>query len=315
MAKIQELYDRTTGEAIYPRTSTQAVYDAEGRDLETRLAGEAAKTDEKLGQYTKTDALNTALAAKQNALTVSADLELTPAGALSVEERAKREVFDDTLRAAGVTVANPGALYALNGLDDITFEEMVVIFNWGQNYCTVRNDMNINMRTNLLTAADGVLNMPWGPFWGLSALEVVRVSSDKANQYTSPHIMDMANSYAAFSGCRNLRKILGSMRFAGSKPQKLFADCVKLEEFRLWGLCGSISFATLSKISIASLQHLVAYAANTTAITVTVHPDVFAKLTGDTTNEAAAALTEEELTQWSAVLTDALEKNITFATV
>ena len=51
MAKIQELYDRATGEAIYPRTCTEAVYDSQGRDLETRLASVEKDTDDKLTDY------------------------------------------------------------------------------------------------------------------------------------------------------------------------------------------------------------------------------------------------------------------------
>ena len=47
---------------------------------------------------------------------------------------------------------------------------------------------------------------------------------------------------------------------------------------------------------------------------MTVHPDVYAKLTGDTTNAAAAALAADVLTQWQQVLADAMAKNISFAT-
>lgn len=47
---------------------------------------------------------------------------------------------------------------------------------------------------------------------------------------------------------------------------------------------------------------------------ITVHPDSYAKLTGDTTNAAAAALTEEELAQWMQIVTDAAAKKITFIT-
>ena len=63
------------------------------------------------------------------------------------------------------------------------------------------------------------------------------------------------------------------------------------------------------------MTNLVSLAANTAAITITVHPDVYAKLTGDTTNEAAAALTPEELAAWQQVLADAVDRNISFATV
>ena len=63
------------------------------------------------------------------------------------------------------------------------------------------------------------------------------------------------------------------------------------------------------------MQYLVNKAYNgTKAITITVHPDVYAKLTGDTTNAAAAALTADELAQWQAILAAAAAKNITIAT-
>ena len=57
-------------------------------------------------------------------------------------------------------------------------------------------------------------------------------------------------------------------------------------------------------LELLSLQRLIQYRANgTTNITITVHPDVFAKLT-DNTNYPT----------WYAVNQDALSKYITFAT-
>ena len=70
-----------------------------------------------------------------------------------------------------------------------------------------------------------------------------------------------------------------------------------------------------SKLSYSSMAYMVEHAANTTAIVITVHPDVYAKLTGDTTNDAYNDLTDEEKTQWTALIPLAAEKNITFATV
>ena len=70
----------------------------------------------------------------------------------------------------------------------------------------------------------------------------------------------------------------------------------------------------LKSISLASMQYMVNNSQATSSITVTVHPDVYAKLTGDTTNAAAAALTSDELAQWTALATTANSKNISFAT-
>lgn len=51
------------------------------------------------------------------------------------------------------------------------------------------------------------------------------------------------------------------------------------------------------------MQYMIDNAANTAAITVTVHPDVYAKLSDETNAE------------WHALLAQAAEKNIIFATL
>ena len=76
----------------------------------------------------------------------------------------------------------------------------------------------------------------------------------------------------------------------------------------------SLDLSKCPLINLASWQGLVSRAANTDAITVTVHADVYAKLTGDTTNAAAAALSADELAQWQALVATAAAKQITFAT-
>ena len=86
-----------------------------------------------------------------------------------------------------------------------------------------------------------------------------------------------------------------------------------LEFFRVQ-IKQSFDVRTSPLLTLDTMQYLVTYAQNTTPITVTVHPDVYAKLTGDTTNAAASALTADELAQWQALVTTANSKNISFAT-
>ena len=87
----------------------------------------------------------------------------------------------------------------------------------------------------------------------------------------------------------------------------------KLEYFHIT-IKKSFDVRTSPLLTFSTMQYLVTNAANTSSITVTVHPDVYAKLTGDTTNAAAAALTAEELAQWQALVTTANNKHISFAT-
>lgn len=146
---------------------------------------------------------------------------------------------------------------------------------------------------------------------GNNTIEVIRL-------LTSNKIV-VSDLRFAFSGCVKLREIIGELwirtNTQGLVIQTPFGSCVELEEVRIFGLCKDLLIKDSSKLSLASLQFMVTNAANTAAITITVHKDVYAKLTGDTTNEAAAALTPEELAQWQQVLADAVAKNISFATL
>ena len=123
-----------------------------------------------------------------------------------------------------------------------------------------------------------------------------------------------AELQGAFDGCWNLREILSEIRSPTAFDNYTFRECRSLTEIRISRLLYNVCFADSPLLSLASFQYLVTNAANTSAITVTVHADVFAKLTGDTTNEAAAALTDDEKTAWAAVLEAACAKNISFTT-
>ena len=121
-----------------------------------------------------------------------------------------------------------------------------------------------------------------------------------------------------FYNCRALRFVAGDpLDFSqiNSHGSNVFGICEKLEEVWIQGLKASISFYASPLLKRECLEYLVKNALNDTTITVTVHPDVFAKLTGDTTNAAVSALTEEERKEWTDLLQLALDKNITFATI
>lgn len=95
-----------------------------------------------------------------------------------------------------------------------------------------------------------------------------------------------------------------------------FWRCESLETVWIKSLYGNISFPHSALLSPESVSYLVENrtTAHTDVITVTVHADTFAKLTGDTTNPAVAALTPSELAQWQQILTAATAKNISFTT-
>ena len=116
-----------------------------------------------------------------------------------------------------------------------------------------------------------------------------------------------------------LQAIIGEVIIsAGANENPIsFSDAApafpKLEYFHIT-IKKSFDVRTSPLLTFSTMQYLVTNAANTSSITVTVHPDVYAKLTGDTTNAAAAALSASELAQWQQVATNAAAKNIAFAT-
>lgn len=137
---------------------------------------------------------------------------------------------------------------------------------------------------------------------------------------TASHLTYKISSFRnAFSNCPKLKVIYGIIDVdrctERETPWYAFAKCYALEVVNIRNLKIDLYLKDSPKINLPSFQFLVQYAANgTTAITITVHPDVYAKLTGDTTNEAAAVLTEEEAAAWQQIVAEAADKNITFAT-
>ena len=144
-----------------------------------------------------------------------------------------------------------------------------------------------------------------------SNLEVVRfLSHDMAYSNAGPDtaLIPINNTTGAFMQCFKLREVKGILKLSASDYQgKHFHDglwmCENLETIWLHSLSLNLSIASSPKIKAECFRYMVENAANTKAITITVHKDVFAKLT------------DESNTEWHQVLTDATNKNITFATL
>lgn len=129
-------------------------------------------------------------------------------------------------------------------------------------------------------------------FEGCSNLEVVQmcISYLIASNYTT-----------AFMNCKKLREIKGVLQGAGVAKTNTFLGCAALEEVRLFTAV-DVSFADSPLLSYESLEYLVKNASNTGPITVTVHADVYAKLTGGEGSEQ----------RWQQLFNDAQAKQIAF---
>ena len=211
--------------------------------------------------------------------------------------------------ACGAVYNEETGFYELNGLTDITEEEMLEIYAYtgtfgvGDNYPGIAAESKI--RTNFFipdkyyTSSYGNRKNMQGMFRGCPNLEVCRIAVDMD---TSMLINKIST---AFESSRKLREIIGIMDVTDcNNPFSFATNAVSLETFRIKGLHVNINIKSLVSMSIDSLEYLVEKAANTSAITVTVHPDVLAKLQD-----------EEGHPDWYAVNTAAQEKQISFATV
>lgn len=272
-------------------------------------------------------------AACQNKLTDTADIQVraearpsgqhyTPYG-LYLKDSAKRAVFNDMFNLAAGSdggykpseAPDPAKPYLLNTLW-LSYEEAVKIYaiNGAD---AGRYQLNISRRYSHYNGAPLVNSVRtlfkvcghsqyYGMFFGDVELEVVNVDIS-------------GNLTWVFRGNSKLKTVLGTVEISAvTSGDILIWDCALLEDVNLKGLRYNIRMLGCPKLSLATMQYLVNNAS--TAITaekpvvVTVHADVFAKLTGDMTNEAAAALTDDEKTAWAAVLTAATSKYISFAT-
>ena len=227
---------------------------------------------------------------------------------------AKYATFDAQWTAAGGTVIESGKTYECNGTDDLTFAEAVDIMSrYSKRKLTdlTRAYFSAKCRALLPIWCNGTIRLN-------SAFQSSYIRKIVFKTHQTPCVVEIQNggSKAAFHTCGFLREIDGILDFTAEHEPLVFTFrwCDELREVRIKGLNSNALLPDSSHLSLASMQYLVENATNTKTITVTVHPDVYAKLAGDTTNAAAAALTADVLAQWQQVLADAMAKNISFAT-
>lgn len=200
--------------------------------------------------------------------------------------------------------ATDGHPFLGNGLR-MTYEEALTVMreSSGANFLCNYSHAGCQSRTFLpIRTHIGAFGLnPEYSFFQCLNLEVI-------NFNRSPYVGTANNT---FKKCSKLRIIQNGLIYP---LQDTLANLPDLESVEMRAR-SDIDISESSKLSYSSVAYMVVHAANTAAITITVHPTVYAKLTGDTTNDAYNDLTDEEKTQWAALIPLAAEKNITFATV
>ena len=211
--------------------------------------------------------------------------------------------------------------WELNGLTDLTEEEMYDIWLWTHNIIN-QPDLaqafhNAPIRTTFSHPSCSVYRQGPGTSLNQAAysckfLEIFHVTSlpDGSIKITGSSSRACHN---AFNNCLRLREITDILDVSVNTPDLLSAAfnlCAKLSKVRIKGLRQDVSFEHSPLLSYESLNYIVTSAANTSAITITVHPTTYGYLTGTAQPTAEVGGTTEE---WQALVTSAQGKQISFA--
>lgn len=124
----------------------------------------------------------------------------------------------------------------------------------------------------------------------------------KIHMCPAPYRVVFGECNRAFANCKQLKEVVGIMVFEQRAFDDTFANCSNLQNIQIKYARYNIRLADSPLLTLESFQYLVENATNTSAITVTVHADVYAKLT------------DPQQADWYAVNTAAQGKQISFAT-
>lgn len=202
------------------------------------------------------------------------------------------------------TVNRQKQTFALHGIDEISADEMFKIiaapWNSGQSF------YNPLVRTATIVRGLSAMNAKTLEyvFCTNSVIETIE------NIYTQAGTLNNC-----FRDCPKLRAISAVTDPILATWVADFSTCFrklpKLEYLGIFiGNCTGLSLEDSPLITMQCLSDIVTRARNTRPISITVHPDVYAKLAGDTTNEVVASMSATELQEWKNVLAAADAKNI-----
>lgn len=194
-----------------------------------------------------------------------------------------------------------------------TYREAIKIYNYSifnLLFTLPRNGSNQLLQTSTVLPFNEIGNRKsWdSTFYRCWKLRVVAVTGNK-------HFV-VNNAHNMFCDCKTLEEVISPINMEMcSNASGMFQNCIKLSSVNILRINCNVSFEQSPLLALESVRYLVdnRLASQTSPIAITVHADVYAKLTGDTTNAAAAALTEEEAAAWQQVLADGNAKNISFA--
>lgn len=204
----------------------------------------------------------------------------------------------DLYISAGAKYNEATGFYELNGLTDITEEEMRVIYNRylidiGTN-SRASGWLNLSNgeRTNLpcITRAD-IFNGMDNSIGGYN-VEVLRICAASSEDYIRVCYVESTMA-VAHQSMPKLKKVIGIWMYTSENPNTYsfnygqpFSKCPLLEEIRMNKINKSHTFAVSPNLSKESVQYMITNAnppsgAAVGSITITLHPTAYARLKDD----------------------------------
>lgn len=231
--------------------------------------------------------------------------EVTPAerSAIEAEDATWVQPSDDVIKRAkanGIEYNTKTGFFVFNTLTDLSEEDVINILEAGRPHPGNSDCLYYGkpVRTNLpLKGFNKYANVPYA-----STISIFKL----CDHLEVANVDNLRFDYDMFFGCGRLRKIIGSntMIHSTANVADLFGRCVNLEEIESFPLSNlkskSINLSPCPNLNLGTFQRMIATATQAEAISITVHPDVYAKIT------------DEANAEWHQLLTDAAAKNITF---
>lgn len=207
----------------------------------------------------------------------------------------------DLFESAGAVFNETSGYFELNGLTDISYEEMQKIYE-----CTIclrnRFDLSlalskgVNVRTNFMLinfqGVDVVGNMPLpninlsGAFAYNDSLEIISFNLDNISdnfKKFSNVIIDRV-----FQKARRLRAVNGIIPCKNtSTGNHSFQECYNLESIQLYGIKISLNISYSPHLSVASILYMINNEATISEITIMLHATAYERAIADSDVQVA----------------------------
>lgn len=211
--------------------------------------------------------------------------------------------------AAGATYSPDTGLYSLNGVNDLTENDIMISYIYKDsiyrlNISRVLQGVSIRAiypYTGHKNVGDVFANSPINGYCTFTStnLEILRMvlSPSLSLDMVIPVQMPTASNCkwdSTFFNCSQLREIWPiDVRKVPSFSSATFRGCTSLTELRLFGLKNSLAISDSANISKESMLYLIENANPVTAMTITLHADAYAQLVDDA--DVVAALEAQPL--------------------